>query len=49
MDRVTFDHFLKLRKLCDTEQKKLFDTFIDEIARSMMPGPEGDRPPPPPR
>lgn len=47
MDRVTFDHFLKLRKLCDTEQKKLFDTFIDEIAHSLMPRPEGDRPPPP--
>ncbi len=46
MDKVTFDHFKKLRELCAPDQKNLFDSFIDEIAHSMMPRPEGNRPPP---
>lgn len=47
MDKVTFDHFKKLRDICTPDQKKLFEIFIDEIAHSMMPGPEGENPPPP--
>jgi periplasmic protein CpxP/Spy len=42
MDRVTFTHFEKLRALCTPEQKKLYNLFIDDIARSLKPP---DRPP----
>lgn len=52
MDKVTFSHFEKLRGICTPEQKKLFNLFIDEIARSLRPpeGPPEGRPPhsPPP-
>jgi protein CpxP len=47
MDKVTFDHFKKLKDICTPEQKKLYDVFIDEISRSTMPRPESDRPSPP--
>ena len=30
-DHLTFDHFVKLRKLCTEEQKPLFDDFVDEL------------------
>jgi len=56
IEKATFDHFEKLRNLCNDEQKELFDNTIDEIARRMAPGrpggPEGpggpDGPPGPP-
>jgi hypothetical protein len=49
--KTTFDHFEKLRALCRTDQKELFDATIDDIARRMAPppqrrpgGPPGQRP-----
>ena len=52
----TFEHFKKVRALCNDRQKKKFDAIIQEVIRMMVaqhPGPpppnrsEGDRPPPP--
>jgi Spy/CpxP family protein refolding chaperone len=37
IEKATFDHFQQLRKLCREDQKKLFDTTIDEIMRLMAP------------
>jgi len=34
LDKVTFEHFSKIKDICDTEQKELFAHFIDEISRS---------------
>lgn len=45
IEMVTFDHFKKVRALCDTEQKKKFDGIIGEILRNMM-GPKMHGPPP---
>jgi len=41
IELATFRHFAALRELCDDRQKKLFDEFIQEIARAL------DRPHPP--
>ena len=58
IEAATFNHFQQLRSLCRTDQKKLFDATIDEIAHRMAPGRPGgpgpgpdhdhDGPPPPP-
>lgn len=37
LDIVTFEHFEKIKALCDPQQKELFNTFIDEISRSFKP------------
>lgn len=37
IDKITYTHFEKIKAICDPEQKKLFDNFIDEIARSFKP------------
>lgn len=44
-DSITFDHFIKLRQLCNADQKPLFDDFVDELGEilSRQPGP-GKRP-----
>jgi|WetSurMetagenome_2_1015567.scaffolds.fasta_scaffold87991_4 hypothetical protein len=51
-----YDHFLKLRNLCDDKQKIKFDELLKEIFRPMHPEmmqgrmpnrPESDEPPPP--
>ena len=50
VEAATFDHFQQLRKLCNDDQKKLFDSVIDEVLRMMAPkGPHPGGPPPPPR
>jgi Spy/CpxP family protein refolding chaperone len=55
IEKATFDHFEKLRNLCNQEQQQLFDGTIDEIARRMASphgrpdGPPEGMPPPPPR
>ncbi|MEI9810894.1 MAG: hypothetical protein WDO16_25130 [Bacteroidota bacterium] len=47
MESATFAHFKELRKLCRDDQKKRFDTIIDEIARRIGPnGPPPGGPPP---
>jgi Spy/CpxP family protein refolding chaperone len=47
MASATFDHFQRLRALCNADQKKLFDKVIDEIARRIAGPPPGEGPPPP--
>lgn len=42
----TFNHFKKVRALCNEQQKKKFDSIIQEVLR-MMGGQQG--PPPPPK
>ena len=37
LDKVTFEHFQKIKDICDKDQKQLFNTFIDEIAGSFKP------------
>lgn len=37
IDRTTYDHFEKIKAICGPEQKELFNSFIDEIARSFKP------------
>lgn len=41
LDRATFSHFMKLRELCNADQKKLFDVFIEELAASLKQPPPG--------
>lgn len=48
MDELTFDHFARVRQLCNPDQKQLFDEFIGDILRSMG-GPKPPRNGPPPR
>ena len=37
IDKVTYIHFEKIKAICDPSQKELFNSFIDEIARSFKP------------
>jgi protein CpxP len=52
LDLLTFDHFQKIRTLCNPEQQKKFDSIIHEVTGMMaMPrpmGPDGAGPPGPP-
>jgi Spy/CpxP family protein refolding chaperone len=48
IEKVTFDHFQKVRQLCDAEQKKRFDAMINDVLHRMAgPHRERDMPPPP--
>jgi Spy/CpxP family protein refolding chaperone len=55
IEMITFDHFKKVRALCDESQKKKFDEIIVEAMKMMgapmpmneIPPRDGDRPPPP--
>jgi Spy/CpxP family protein refolding chaperone len=50
IEKVTFEHFQKVRQLCDAEQKKRFDAIINDVLHRMAgPHREHDGPPPPPR
>jgi hypothetical protein len=44
----TFEHFQALRDLCTPQQQQKFDRIIQEVLRTMGPGP-GEGPPPPRR
>ena len=54
IEMATFDHFKKLKALCNAEQKKKFDSIIREAIRlispPLPPAPNGNiqNPPPPP-
>lgn len=37
LDKVTFEHFRKIKDICDKDQKQLFNIFIDEISGSFKP------------
>lgn len=41
---ITFEHFIQLRKLCDQEQKVLFDNLANEIGNALMPPRPNRRP-----
>ncbi|HCL05840.1 MAG TPA: hypothetical protein DHW64_07725 [Chitinophagaceae bacterium] len=43
--KITFDHFKKIRSVCNAKQQEKFDEIIHEVLR-MLAGPQG---PPPPR
>jgi protein CpxP len=49
IEHITFDHFRKVRAICNPEQQKKFDQIIQEALRMMAPPPGGphDGPPPP--
>ena len=51
LDLLTFDHFLKVRALCDPAQQKRFDEIIHQVTSMMAPprpmGPGGPPPGPP--
>jgi protein CpxP len=42
LDKATFAHFERIRELCNDDQKKLFNEFLDEVGR-----PKSSLPPPP--
>lgn len=48
IEMATFEHFKKVRKLCDAEQKKIFDDIINEVTKQMGRPPMGPGGPPPP-
>lgn len=49
IEKVTFDHFTEVRKLCNADQKKRFDEIIEDILRNMAGGNKGPMPPMPPQ
>ena len=48
IELVTFNHFEKVRQLCDKKQKQKFDEIIQEVLKRMA-APHGGQGPPPPR
>jgi Spy/CpxP family protein refolding chaperone len=44
-DRITFEHFRKVRAICNPAQKEKFDGIIKQVMRMMKPGPGGRRGP----
>ena len=47
-ERITFNHFKKVRAICSSEQKQEFDVVINEILRRMMGPSHGPHQGPPP-
>ena len=50
IELATFNHFQKVRSICNAEQKKHFDEIINEVLKHMggPHGKPGEGPPPPP-
>ncbi|CAN5303172.1 hypothetical protein BH09BAC2_BH09BAC2_04780 [soil metagenome] len=49
LDKLAFQHFKKIRSLCNPQQQEKFDEVIEQTMRSVMPPPPpGNAPPPPP-
>lgn len=54
IELATYDHFKKVRALCDDNQKKKFDEIIGDVLKMMAmqppgsPPPDGQKGPPPP-
>lgn len=46
LERITFEHFKKVRAICDPEQQQHFDVIIDEVIRMMNRQPRKGPPPP---
>lgn len=46
MEMALFDHFKKIRALCNKEQEQKFNNIIDEITKRLSPPPQGQGPPP---
>jgi len=47
VEKLTFDHFQKVRALCNPEQEKIFDMVIQDILRNMNNPPNGPNHGPP--
>jgi periplasmic protein CpxP/Spy len=47
IDRMTFDHFRKVREMCNPAQQKKFDVIIHDVIKMIAPQPP-QRPPGPP-
>ena len=46
IDRMTFDHFRKVREMCNPTQQKKFDVIIHDVIRMIAPQPpQGPTPP----
>ena len=41
LDLLTFDHFQKIRAICNTEQQRKFDAIIHQLTAMMAPPPGG--------
>ncbi len=41
---LTFEHFKKIRAICNPEQQKRFDNLIDDISKALMPPPPNHPP-----
>lgn len=39
LEKITFEHFRKLREVCNEEQKQHFDIIIDHVLQMVMHGP----------
>lgn len=48
IDRMTFDHFRKVREMCSATQQKKFDEIIHDVIKMIAPPPPPGPPPPPP-
>jgi protein CpxP len=48
IERLTFRHFLDLKKLCKPEQQNMLKLIIDELFRGKQAGDKGGNPPAPP-
>jgi Spy/CpxP family protein refolding chaperone len=49
LERITFEHFRKVRAICNEEQQQHFDAIIDQIMRMVMRPPRPGGPNGPPR
>lgn len=45
IEMLTFEHFRKVREICTTEQKKVFDEVINDAMHKMARGPKGKNSP----
>lgn len=44
LERITFEHFRKVRAICNEEQQQHFDAIIDRVMRMVMRPPRPDGP-----
>jgi hypothetical protein len=41
LEKITFEHFRKVREICNDEQKQHFDAIIDQVVHMVMRSPRG--------
>lgn len=48
IEKITYDHFQDIRSICNSDQQKVFDAIVSDLAKRLAGPPPPPAPPPPP-